>query len=410
MKYRCLRILCLLLATWAPASLFGCDSNGGAELYDYAETEAEPGGADEARVLPNGQWSQFKNQAGRTGRTRLMGPQTAHTLWEYPDWNGFQSTPVVARDGTVYVGSFGGKLYAFYPDGTLKWQHRIANRPITASPALGPDGTIYLAAELSDLLAVSPDGALKWTFGLEGYGGPSSSPLVGPDGTIYVGADYLYAVNPDGTPRWRYQTGSYVAGPPALGSDGTVYFPSANSLYALNPDGTLKWQAQRQGSYGSAPAVGPDGTVYVNTHLGVLHAFRSDGRLAWTYPSEQGIVMDVPSSPSVGFDGTIYFGGAGRYQGRGGYFYAVHPDGTLKWRYFAGCDQSAPSIGGDGTVYFGNNACGSLIALSPSGTLRWSYNGGLAYMRNAPALGQGQRMYVSFIRFLRPGGVLAFGP
>jgi outer membrane protein assembly factor BamB len=355
----------------------------------------------------------FKNRPSRAGRTPLPGPPTAHVLGAYADLYGFQSAPVIARDGTVYAASFGGVLYAFYPDLSLKWSRRFANRYVTASPALARDGTLYLSAENSDLLAVNPDGTLRWAFDLEGYGGPSASPAVGRGGVIYVGADYLYAVNPDGTERWRYDTGGYVEGPPALGPDGAVYFPSRDRLYALNPDGTLRWQAAGQDSYalGSAPAVGPDGTVYVNTHLGTLHAFRPDGSLAWTYETERGIVMDVPSSPALGLDGTIYFGGAGQYQGRGGYFYALNPDGTLRWRYLAGCDQSAPSVGGDGTVYFGNNGCGDVIALNPNGTLRWSYDAGaLSYVRTAPSIGLGQRMYVGLIRFLGAGELLAFGP
>ena len=36
----------------------------------------------------------------------------------------------------------------------------------------------------------------------------SSSPAVGADGTIYVGSsdDNLYAVNPDGTQKWKFTT------------------------------------------------------------------------------------------------------------------------------------------------------------------------------------------------------------
>ena len=36
-----------------------------------------------------------------------------------------------------------------------------------------------------------------------------SSPVIGTDGTIYIGSSdyYLYAVNPFGSLKWRYQTG-----------------------------------------------------------------------------------------------------------------------------------------------------------------------------------------------------------
>src|SRR5262249_52979621 len=153
---------------------------------------------------------------------------------------------------------------------------------ITAGPAIAPDGTIYIASEAGRLHAFAPNGASKWIFDLKGYSGPSASPAVGEGGGIYVGATRVHAGNADGTVKWRYDTGAYINGPAAIGSGGTVYFPSGNYLYALNPDGTLKWRTPGQAQYplGSAPAIGVDGTIYVNTNDGVLHAFRHDGTLA----------------------------------------------------------------------------------------------------------------------------------
>jgi outer membrane protein assembly factor BamB len=197
-----------------------------------------------------------------------------------------------------------------------------------------------------------------------------------------------------------------------LSPDGTVYFPSStNQLFALNPDGTLKWVFTGHGDYpiGSAPAIGKDGTIYINTNLGELHAVRVNGSLKWMYKT-QGIVMDVPSSPAIGSDGTIYFGGGGEYSGKGGYLYALNPDGTLQWKFHAGCDQTAPSIGGDGTIYFGNNCGGTLYALSPNGTLKWSYSWPLNYIRTAPAIGRRERLYVGLLDYLVPGGLAAFEP
>ncbi|MEM2584563.1 MAG: PQQ-binding-like beta-propeller repeat protein, partial [Thermoproteota archaeon] len=58
----------------------------------------------------------------------------------------------------------------------------------------------------------------------------------------------------------------------------------------------------------------------------------------------------VRPSPSIGSDGTIYFGSHDNY------LYALNPDGTLKWKYKTGSwVQSSPSIGSDGTIYFGSH-------------------------------------------------------
>jgi outer membrane protein assembly factor BamB len=73
-----------------------------------------------------------------------------------------------------------------------------------------------------------------------------SSPAIGADGTIYVGSGYmdrkLYAINPDGSQKWSFDTGGSVRSSPAIGADGTIYVGSDdNKLYAINPDGSQKW-------------------------------------------------------------------------------------------------------------------------------------------------------------------------
>ena len=59
---------------------------------------------------------------------------------------------------------------------------------------------------------------------------------IAPDGTVYFGSDdnYLYALYPDGTLKWRYETDANVETSPTIGSDGKVYFTSRDGyLYAL---------------------------------------------------------------------------------------------------------------------------------------------------------------------------------
>ena len=51
---------------------------------------------------------------------------------------------------------------------------------------------------------------------------------------------------------------------------------------------------------------------------------RYHGDRPWTYSTGKGIF----SSPIVGPDGAVYFGSADTY------FYALDPDGTLRWRYY----------------------------------------------------------------------------
>ena len=76
---------------------------------------------------------------------------------------GFQlfSSPAVATDGTIYVGSTDTRLYALDPNGNIKWIYETGDQ-LVASPAIGSDGTVYIGSADRQLYAINPDGTLKW--------------------------------------------------------------------------------------------------------------------------------------------------------------------------------------------------------------------------------------------------------
>ena len=60
------------------------------------------------------------------------------------------------------------------------------------------------------------------------------------DGTIYFGSRdcHLYALNPDGSPRWEFEATDFVNGHPCIGPDGTIYFGSRDGHFcALGVNG-----------------------------------------------------------------------------------------------------------------------------------------------------------------------------
>ena len=82
----------------------------------------------------------------------------------------------------------------------------------------------------------------KWRFYFSGW--LYDTPVIASDGTIYCkGAynaldRYLFAINPDGTEKWKYKTDGLIFGSsPAIADDGTIYVGSWDcKLYAINPD------------------------------------------------------------------------------------------------------------------------------------------------------------------------------
>jgi hypothetical protein len=166
---------------------------------------------------------------------------------------------------------------AFATEGFQKWTFETGGR-VVSSPALGSDGTIYVGSNDGHLYAIKPAGGLKWKFLTKGA--VHSRPTVGPDGTVYVGSfDHnVYAIREDGSLKWSFSTQGRVTGSPALGSDGIIYVSSwDHHIYALGPEGSLKWKFPTRGEVFSSPAIAHDGTIYVGSWDHYLYAL--DGTL-----------------------------------------------------------------------------------------------------------------------------------
>ncbi len=216
-------------------------------------------------------------------------------------------------------------------NGNLEWKFKTGEK-IWSSQAIGSDGTIYTGSRDRYLYALNPDGTLKWKF--KAGRRIQTSPAIAPDGTIYVGSNdwHLYALNPDGTLKWKYRTSHWIisasVSSPAISLDGTVYVASWDGyLSAISPDGTLKWTFKT-----GWPGAGP-----------FQHLLKKPP--AWMTAG----LDEITSSPVISLEGTIYIGSNNNY------LYALHPDGTLKWKFGTGDGIfSSPRISPDGTVYVGS--------------------------------------------------------
>jgi len=128
----------------------------------------------------------------------------------------------------------------------VKWKFEAEYLGFTGSPVIDKNGVLYLPARDNYLYALNPDGLLLWRFNINDWG--SDSPALAEDGTIYIGSldNHLYAINPNGSLKWRFDAqDNIIDSSPTIGVDGTVYFgicgPGFNigRVYAVNPDGTL---------------------------------------------------------------------------------------------------------------------------------------------------------------------------
>lgn len=367
----------------------------------------------QAEILANSAWPCKGHDASHSGRSLYIGAQNNNIKWIYQlERSIFDDSPSLGADGTIYIGDFDGRISAIDPEnGSLKWSSTVGGSTNHSTPAIGSNGTIYIGSSIAGFFgrfcAINPDGSIKWKYqtGDDNDSFPDgnfkSSPFLGADGTIYVGNsnNNVFAFNSeDGSLKWTYKTVGSIYSSPAVGIDGTIYIGSSDKkIYALNPDGSLRWHYQTGNIVKSSPAIGADGTVYIGSNDGKVYAINPDGTLKWSYdtdkdrsfycPSGDWFHSAVESSPAIGADGTIYIGSSN------GIFYALNPDGSLKWNYVTGSIFSSPAIGADGIVYIGGDN-GKVYAFNPDGSLKWEYDTEENMYFSSPAIGADGTVYI----------------
>ena len=338
-------------------------------------------------------WPQFRANSRNSGKVDNRGPRTASLMWTYNLWEDVRSSPAVANNGQVIVGTDDGFVQAINSDGTsMDWAYETGG-PVDSSPALHPlFGWIYVGSDDNNLYALNADGSLYWSHDLLGnvdssptlssdasriYVGNNlgqvsaidisgsliwsyptgayvdSSPAEDSNGTVYVTSwdNNIYAINSDGILFWTYRTGHYVTASPAIGVNGIYVGSCDNNVYAINASGSLSWTYRTGGNFTSSPALTLGFLPVSHLPYDKIHVASNDGRLyqlifgfSWSY--ETGANMD--SSPAIGSDGLIY---VADYTGR---LHAVKPDGSCAWTYDAIDFATSPAIGYDGRLYVGS--------------------------------------------------------
>ncbi len=204
--------------------------------------------------------------------------------------NRLRGTPALSpNEATVYfVSENSERLYALNTsDGSIKWPTLPSGLdlegPIYSSPTVADDGTIYIGSDGASfqglLFAINPDGTEKWRYTFS-PNNPRCKPTIGPDGTIYIGVDdnYLYAITDEetsGSLKWRFQTSDRVHSSPLVHDDGTIWFGSDdNYMYVVDSNGQQIDKFDLYDDVNSAPTQGSDGTVYVGSNNNKVFAYK----------------------------------------------------------------------------------------------------------------------------------------
>jgi outer membrane protein assembly factor BamB len=212
-----------------------------------------------------------------------------------------------------------------------------------------------------------------------------------------VFASLSRSARPAELPRvWDGVTVVFSDSCPAIDASGVIYLtmsgnakfydPAGGKLVAINPNGSEKWAYSIRSEIKSSPALGADGTIYFGGRDRKLHAVNSTGKAKWSFSTGGW----VDSSPAIGTNGVIYFGAWDKK------FYALNPDGTKKWEFSTGGPvDSSPAIAADGTIYVGSHDT-KFYALNPDGSKKWEFATGGAVI-SSPAIGAGGVIYFSSV-------------
>ncbi len=323
------------------------------------------GGPVEAQVTASPD-EQTLYVASLGGTLTALGRGDGSVRWSLELGDRVYSTPLVADDGAIYVGSDAKKFAAISPEGKIKWS-LDTDGDADSGAAIAPDGAVVFAAGRM-VYAVTPAGYVRWRFTAKRK--VFTAPAIGPQGRIFVGAQdhRVYALGPDGKTAWTLDLGADVDGGPAIDDSGALFVGTdGDEVVRIDPDdGHVVWRANVGGYVRGTLSIARNGDVLAGVYGPRPRAVRlhaEDGTVRGEFPVQGTGARDfgVHGGALEDSAGTLVFGA------QDDAVYAVDASGKLLWRFATGGDVDAPAtLLSDGTLVIGSDD-GSVRAFRPAG-------------------------------------------
>lgn len=283
---------------------------------------------------------------------------TSDLKWKFKTDGKIFSSPI-AKDGTVYIGSEDGFLYAIEEkSGKTKWKFKT-NGAIHSTPGIYGDSVFFGSFDGNYYAVNSQNGKLIWKFKT--------------GGEHWLGENGRFGMQP--ATQYMDDLWSFYISSPVVyekGKKAVVLFGSSDgNIYSLDAKtGGLKWKFKTSEPVHGTPVIDKD-KIYVGGWDAVLYALNIEtGKEVWrfatgTKPGFKGIQSAVAVA-----DGKVYFGA------REPYFFALDAEtGKLLWKYDA--ENSwflSTAVIQNNTVYVGTSDTYALLALdAKTGAEKYRY-------------------------------------
>jgi outer membrane protein assembly factor BamB len=265
------------------------------------------------------------------------------------------NAPVVDAGGSVYVGDI-DQLWAFHPDGKLKWVSDLKQLDVDhgfMTVVISRQGYVGGISSNGKVIFFEPEGGQLALPVLDLPGGNGPPAEDSPPGDLWKNLmdpailGFMFnliqgwEMEVANTPALHPQTGRiYITAAGVEADSGVLY-----GIDVLDERLEIAFQAPMGGGSGSSPAVSHDGKqVYALDEEGHMVAIdAASGERLWQTPEGGG----GSASPSVGPDGTVYTA----FQD---HLLAFNPDGSLKWKkvYNDLAAAQVPAVGGFWSLLF----------------------------------------------------------
>ena len=272
-----------------------------------------------------------------------------------------KGSPALSEDGDILVGGI-GQFYSVRSNGDLEWILEYNSRSYQSSPVVAYGGIIYVSSTDGVLNAISPEGEQLWSFG--GNQTIKGSPALNSYNEIFIGAtNKLYSITPNGFEIWSADVSGEILGSPAIDAyDNIIVATTSGYLASFTRSGAVNWEISLQESFESSPILTTENSTLAVASSGVLYNIGSSGTVIWQYslsgPSESSPIITATESIIVGASNGLHH---------------ISKEGNIIWHNSAiGEITGSAAISETGTIYVGSYSKNTMYELTNDGSINWS--------------------------------------